>query len=221
MNESRPTSSSGRRCRSRGRLHPDISRGTSLPKTIYTDSRWVYDRTHTSRGRSRLEAFPKPYGRGVSGQLPLAIAQLLIEWVPALRATSNNDATAMAPVLHTSASQCLPIITGNIGSDLLKVGTVTTSSLSTVRHPYRPPAARAIDYFGMSICHFGSPSVEHKEALPKTQLLSGRCAFGWALSACCLTVRAVQTESPTRYIYIYCPMCLRRKKDIKHNHNNR
>ena len=31
--------------------------------------------------------------------------------------------------------------------------------------------ARAIGYFGMSLPHFGSPSVELKKALPKAQLL--------------------------------------------------
>jgi hypothetical protein len=36
-----------------------------------------------------------------TGKPPLAIAQLLINGFRVLRATSNNDATAMAPVLHT------------------------------------------------------------------------------------------------------------------------
>ena len=46
--------------------------------------------------------------RVVTGQLPLAIAQLLIKCIPALRPTSNNDATAMTPVLHpyTTTSLC-------------------------------------------------------------------------------------------------------------------
>ena len=36
----------------------------------------------------------------MTGQLPLAIAELLIECIPALGATSDDDATAMTPVLH-------------------------------------------------------------------------------------------------------------------------
>ena len=43
------------------------------------------------------------------GQLPLAIAQLLIKCIPALRSTSNNDATAMTPVLHPDTNTSLAL----------------------------------------------------------------------------------------------------------------
>ena len=92
MHENRPTSSSRWRWRSRGRLHPEISRGGHQPSpmTIQTNSRWVHDRRHT--GRSRLEPLtaPTPNERDVTGQLLLAIAQLLINCIPAVRSTSNK-----------------------------------------------------------------------------------------------------------------------------------
>jgi hypothetical protein len=47
----------------------------------------------------------------MTGQLPLAIAQLLINRVMALRTTSNNGATVMAPVLHTPTDASLALKT--------------------------------------------------------------------------------------------------------------
>ena len=45
----------------------------------------------------------------MTGQLPFAIAQLLIKCIPAIRSTSDNDTTAMTPVLnaHTNTSLAL------------------------------------------------------------------------------------------------------------------
>ena len=43
------------------------------------------------------------------GQPPLDIAQLLIRCIPGLRTTSNNETTAMAPVLHTHTSTSLAL----------------------------------------------------------------------------------------------------------------
>ena len=40
-------------------------------------------------------------GTYIARQLPLAIAQLVIKPIPFFRATSNNNTTAMDPVLHT------------------------------------------------------------------------------------------------------------------------
>jgi hypothetical protein len=45
----------------------------------------------------------------MTGQLPLAIAQLLIERIPALRSMSNNDVTAMVPALHTHTDTSLAL----------------------------------------------------------------------------------------------------------------
>ena len=45
----------------------------------------------------------------MSGQFPFAIAQLLVKCIPALRPTSNNDATAMTPALHPHTNTSLAL----------------------------------------------------------------------------------------------------------------
>ena len=45
----------------------------------------------------------------MTGQLPLAIAQLLLKYTPALRSTSTNDATAMVLVLHPHTNPSLAL----------------------------------------------------------------------------------------------------------------
>jgi len=111
MNEKRPTSSPWRRWRPHGRLNPDSSRGryqTSI-MPICTNGRWVYDRRHTRRSRLESHTCPKPNWRYMTGQLPLAITQPLIKRIPALGATSHDNATAMTPVLHRHTNTTLAL----------------------------------------------------------------------------------------------------------------
>ena len=66
----------------------------------------------------------------MAGQLPLAIAQLLIERIPPFRATSNNNATAMTPVLHTDTDASLAL--GNQQDPILILRQVPTRASRTV-----------------------------------------------------------------------------------------
>ena len=81
-------------------MNPGISRGRHPSCSPQSNRRWVYNRGHTSRGGFDSLAAAKANRRRMAGQLPLAIAQLLVERIPPFRAPRDDDAPAMAPVLH-------------------------------------------------------------------------------------------------------------------------
>jgi hypothetical protein len=63
----------------------------------------VYNGWHTRRSRLEPHTARNPNRGNMTGQLPLARAQLLVKRILALRSTSHNNATAMTPT-HTNSS---------------------------------------------------------------------------------------------------------------------
>ena len=59
----------------------------------------------------------------MTGQLPLAIAELLIKCIPALGATSDDDATAVTPILYPHTDTSLAF--GNQQDAILILGHIT------------------------------------------------------------------------------------------------
>src|SRR5258706_995205 len=107
----------------------------------------------------------------MTGQLPLAIAQLLIKCIPALRSTSNNDATAMTPVLHPNTNTSLAL--GNQQDPIFILGHIARFASRSFSVPVLlfPPDAqlfeRALEVFS-------------KGHLVGRLLLGLFPAYGWA-----------------------------------------
>ena len=81
----------------------------------------------------------------MAGQLPLAITELFIKCIPALRATSHDDATTMTPILYPHTDTSLAF--GNQQDAILILGHIARGASRTLPVPVLlfPPRAQLLE----------------------------------------------------------------------------
>ena len=114
----------------------------------------------------------------MTGQLPLVVAALLIKCTPTLGATSDDDATAVTPVLH-------PLVFGNQQDPILILGHIARGAshafpVSVLLSP--PPTQlleRALEVLSEGHLVGGPSCICPSQQMGFRGVRSGSCARAW------------------------------------------